>query len=84
VTQGKRQTLIREKGNRRNNMDKKRLICVDCYDLLESLAVEHLTMFYCDNIKCRRFGVLTIGGLSGEKCEKSLFVEGETKTGKER
>ncbi len=65
-------------------MDKQRLICVDCYDHLEKIAVAHLTMFYCNNIKCRRFGVLTVGGLSGEKCEKSLIIEGEETIRKER
>ena len=65
-------------------MDKKKLICVDCYDSLERIAVGHLKMFYCNNIKCRRFGVLTVGGLCGEKCEKSLIIEHEENTGKER
>lgn len=65
-------------------MDKKRLICVDCYDHLEKIAVAHLMIFYCNNIKCRRFGVLTVGGLSGEKCEKSLIIEGEENSGKKR
>jgi hypothetical protein len=83
VTQGGGITRIKEKGNRRNDMDKKKLICIDCYDLLERIAVEHLTMFYCHNIKCRRFGVLTVGGLAGEKCEKSLIIEKEEKRGKE-
>ncbi len=54
-----------------------KLICVDCYDRLEKISVPNLTMFYCNNLKCRRFGVLTVGGLSGEKCEKSLVIAEE-------
>jgi hypothetical protein len=65
-------------------MDKQRLICVDCYEKLERISITQLNMFYCDNIKCRRFGVLTIGGLSGEKCEKSLVIEDEGHRGKEK
>jgi hypothetical protein len=60
-------------------MKDSRLICVDCYDILEKIEVSSLTLFYCDNIKCRRFGVLTMGGLSGEKCEKSLVIDKEEK-----
>jgi hypothetical protein len=56
-------------------MEEKKLLCVDCYDLLERISVDRLTLFYCHNIKCRRFGVLTIGGLSGEKCEKNLVIQ---------
>ena len=65
-------------------MKDSRLICVDCYDKLEKVEVSSLTLFYCDNVKCRRFGVLTMGGLSGEKCEKSLVIdkeEGGTRAG---
>jgi hypothetical protein len=58
-------------------MDTKKLLCVDCYDVLERKAIADLTVFYCNNIKCRRFGVLTLGGLSGEKCEKCLIIESE-------
>ncbi len=65
-------------------MEKKKLLCVDCYDLLESIVQADLTVFYCNNIKCRRFGVLTIGGLCGEKCEKSLIIENEGNSGKVR
>ena len=65
-------------------MGGKRLICVDCYDELEKIASTDLNMFYCGNIKCRRFGVLTVGGLCGEKCEKSLIIEHEENIGKER
>lgn len=65
-------------------MDSKRLICVDCYEKLERISLTHLNMFYCNNIKCRRFGVLTVGGLFGEKCEKSLVIEDEENIGKER
>ncbi|HMK66780.1 MAG TPA: hypothetical protein VK564_13360 [Thermodesulfobacteriota bacterium] len=58
-------------------MDEKVLICVDCYDKLKMVSGSPLMMFYCDNIKCRRFGVLTIGGLSGAKCEKNLVIRSE-------
>ena len=58
-------------------MDEKKLLCVDCYDLLAGILVNQLTVFYCQNIKGRRFGVLTIGGLSGEKCEKILTLQKE-------
>jgi hypothetical protein len=64
-------------------MDRKKLLCVDCYDLLERMVLKDLNIFYCNNIKCRRFGVLTIGGLCGEKCEKSLIIENEEKMGRE-
>ncbi|MBA4393369.1 MAG: hypothetical protein C0407_07435 [Desulfobacca sp.] len=60
-------------------MDEKKLLCIDCYDILERITVDRLPVFYCNNIKCRRFGVLTIGGLSGEKCEKSLIIKDEKK-----
>jgi hypothetical protein len=60
-----------------------RLICVDCYDTLQRIQVASVTLFYCDNIKCRRFGVLTVGGLSGEKCQKSLIIEKEEGPGRE-
>lgn len=63
-------------------MEKKKLLCVDCYDLLVSIDQADLTIFYCNNIKCRRFGVLTIGGLCGDKCEKSLIIENEGNGGK--
>jgi hypothetical protein len=65
-------------------MDKKKLLCVDCYDLLESIVLNNLNIHYCNNVKCRRFGVLTVGGLFGEKCEKSLIIEHEENTGKAR
>ena len=81
---GKEKARSARKGQRRNDMDKKRLICVDCYDHLEKIVVAHLTMFYCNNIKCRRFGVLTVGGLSGEQCEKSLIIENEENMEKQR
>ncbi len=58
-------------------METKKLLCVDCYDVLDRKVLSDLTVFYCNNIKCRRFGVLTLGGLSGEKCEKCLIIEGE-------
>jgi hypothetical protein len=65
-------------------MDKKKLLCVDCYDLLERIVLTNLNIYYCNNVKCRRFGVLTVGGLFGEKCEKSLIIENEEDIGKER
>jgi hypothetical protein len=65
-------------------MEKKKLLCVDCYDLLERMVQADLNIFYCNNIKCRRFGVLTIGGLCGDKCEKSLIIEKEEMTRKEK
>ena len=65
-------------------MDRKKLLCVDCYDTLERIVLTHLNVFYCNNVKCRRFGVLTVGGLFGEKCEKSLIIENEEDIGKVR
>jgi hypothetical protein len=65
-------------------MEGKKLLCVDCYDALEKIVRTDLNLFYCNNVKCRRFGVLTIGGLCGEKCEKSLIIENEGNLGKER
>jgi hypothetical protein len=65
-------------------MDRKKLLCVDCYDLLEKIVLIHLNLFYCNNVKCRRFGVLTVGGLFGEKCEKSLIIETDEDIGKVR
>jgi hypothetical protein len=65
-------------------MDRKKLLCVDCYDLMERMVLTNLNVFYCNNTKCRRFGVLTVGGLFGDKCEKSLILEDEEKIGKER
>ena len=64
-------------------MDRKKLLCVDCYDLLEKMVLTDLNIFYCNNVKCRRFGVLTVGGLFGEKCEKSLIIENEGNRGKD-
>lgn len=58
-------------------MEKKRLLCVDCYEKLERVSSPSLNIFFCNNIKCRRFGVLTIGGLFGERCEKSLMLDDE-------
>ncbi|OGP51317.1 MAG: hypothetical protein A2Y79_03840 [Deltaproteobacteria bacterium RBG_13_43_22] len=65
-------------------MDRKDLICVDCYDKLERIFLTDLNVFYCNNIKCRRFGVLTVGGLLGEECKKSLIIEDEENLGKAR
>jgi hypothetical protein len=58
-------------------MDSKKMLCVDCYEILDRMALAEANVFYCNNIKCRRFGVLTVGGLFGEKCERSLIIEGE-------
>jgi hypothetical protein len=65
-------------------MDGKKLLCVDCYDMLEKIVLNGLNVFYCNNAKCRRFGVLTVGGLCGEKCEKSLIIEKEGNIEKEK
>lgn len=51
-----------------------RLICVDCYERLEMVSTGQLTMYYCKNVKCRRFGVLTVGGLMESVCEKRLDI----------
>ena len=56
-------------------MTQTKLLCVDCYDVLQSVVLEHLTIFYCHNHKCRRFGVLTLGGLQDAVCEKSIVIE---------
>ena len=61
-------------------MAKARLLCVDCFDSLEKVVAPQMNMFYCKNIKCRRFGVLTIGGLLGSICDKSIIIEGEEET----
>lgn len=58
-------------------MERKRLLCVDCYETLERVSSPSLNIFFCNNIKCRRFGVLTIGGLFGERCEKGLMLDNE-------
>jgi hypothetical protein len=65
-------------------MDKTKLLCVDCYEMLERMALADTKVFYCNNIKCRRFGVLTVGGLYGEKCDRSLITEDEKNIGKEK
>jgi hypothetical protein len=74
----------RERCKRRKNMDQNKLLCVDCYDLLEKMVLKDLNVFYCNNIKCRRFCVLTLGGLCGEKCEKSLIIEDKENIRRER
>lgn len=51
------------------------LICVDCYEGLQQVMAGHLAMYYCKNIKCRRFGVLTVGGLLESSCEKKLEIQ---------
>ncbi len=55
-------------------MTEDRLICVDCYERLEKVFTGQLTMYYCKNVKCRRFAVLTVGGLVESVCEKKLDV----------
>jgi hypothetical protein len=62
-------------------MAKTRLLCVDSYEGLEKVVTPQMNMFYCKNIKCRRFGVLTIGGLLDSICDKRLIIEDEEKTG---
>ncbi|MGO9378202.1 MAG: hypothetical protein ACLP29_06585 [Dissulfurispiraceae bacterium] len=54
-----------------------KLICVDCYERLESVINGQMTMHYCKNVKCRRFGVLTVGGLVESICEKKLDIRCE-------
>lgn len=48
-------------------------LCVDCLDHLEQITFHDLVIYYCDNIKCRRFGVLTLGGLEDDKCGKQIL-----------
>lgn len=55
-------------------MTEDKLICVDCYERLESIFVGQLITYYCKNVKCRRFGVLTVGGLAELVCEKKLDI----------
>ena len=55
-------------------MTGERLICVDCYERLERVVTGQMAMYYCKNVKCRRFGVLTVGGLQESICEKKLDV----------
>jgi hypothetical protein len=77
--------LTREpKAEQEEKMDGTKLLCVDCYDTMERMNLINVNAFYCNNIKCRRFGVLTIGGLCGEKCEKSLIIEHEEESGKKK
>jgi hypothetical protein len=59
---------------RGRDMTEERLICVDCYERLERVVAGQMTMYYCKNVKCRRFGVLTVGGLQESICEKKLNV----------
>jgi hypothetical protein len=58
-------------------MKTKDYLCVDCVENLEEVPVGNLTLFYCNNAKCRRFGVLTLGGLEHWKCEKVIMLEGK-------
>ncbi|HMK43540.1 MAG TPA: hypothetical protein VK445_05330 [Dissulfurispiraceae bacterium] len=55
-------------------MQDKTLLCVDCFEHLQQLLVQDQPFFYCGNGKCRRFGVLTIGGLEECKCEKRIAL----------
>lgn len=47
-------------------------LCVDCFDHLKQLVCSSLVMYYCDNRKCRRFGVLTLGALEDSRCQKVI------------
>jgi len=57
-----------------------KLICVDCYEKLQIVAVQQMNFYYCSNTKCRRFGVLTVGGLLDTICEKRLVLEDDKNT----
>ena len=48
-------------------------LCIDCFDHLEQISCNELVIYYCDYPKCRRFGVLTFGGLEDTKCQKRIF-----------
>ncbi len=52
-------------------------LCVDCDDDLKKISTSSVTLFYCCNRKCRRFGVITIGGLAGDTCDKKIILEQE-------
>ncbi len=56
-------------------MNVEKLLCVDCIQDLKKVSTHPFTIFYCDNNKCRRFGVLTVGGLVQDTCEKQLVLE---------
>ncbi len=61
-------------------MSGSKLICVDCYERLETFVSQQLNFFYCRNTKCRRFGVLTVGGLLESVCEKRLVIDDKKQT----
>ncbi len=50
-------------------------LCVDCFERLEKATLGSLTAFFCCNEKCRRFGVLTLGGLEDSECRKRIILE---------
>ncbi|MDH5202470.1 MAG: hypothetical protein OEZ31_11940 [Nitrospirota bacterium] len=56
-------------------MTVEKLLCVDCIQDLKKISIPQLNIFYCDNNKCRRYGVLTVGGLVRDTCEKQLVLE---------
>ncbi|MBA4348525.1 MAG: hypothetical protein C0415_00850 [Thermodesulfovibrio sp.] len=62
-------------------MTTKNFFCVDCVENLQKVSVKNLSIFYCNNVKCRRFGVLTLGGLEDAKCEKRIIIEYKEDTG---
>lgn len=57
-------------------MNAEHFLCTDCFDHLRHVRCGTLLMFYCENPKCRRFGVLTLGGLEHSQCRKKIIREG--------
>ncbi|KAF0184142.1 MAG: hypothetical protein FD164_468 [Nitrospirae bacterium] len=53
-------------------------LCVDCFEHLHKAAVGTITAFFCCNEKCRRFGVLTLGGLEDSECKKRIIIEDQS------
>lgn len=53
-------------------MTKQHVLCVDCFDRLQQICCDTLVLHYCNNPKCRRFGVLTVGGLEDSRCQKII------------
>lgn len=47
-------------------------LCVDCFDHLKNITCSSQVIHYCENPKCRRFGVLTLGGLEDSRCQKVI------------
>lgn len=50
-------------------------LCVDCFEHLQKTAFGAVSVFFCCNEKCRRFGVLTLGGLEDSECKKRIIIE---------